>query len=124
VALWEQAMQLLEHVVESARGPLAHEARFRLAEALVRQQKGAQAKDELRRVVEEGGPFAPLAEFHLASLDLDANRVPACLKRCRALLTTPSSVRVADVLTLMGRAYERSGNYAFAAKCYAGELPD
>jgi hypothetical protein len=67
--------------------------------------------------------LGPRAELRLADLELRAGRAAECVKRCRALATRAGAPR-ADVLALMGKAYEVQKNYRAAAECYGGRVPE
>jgi hypothetical protein len=62
------------------------------------------------------------AELALADMRLREGATDDCLRRCRELLDRPGVAR-ADVLELMGRAYEAKRNYRYAAECYGGRVP-
>ncbi len=61
----------------------------------------------------------------LASIAFDLKLDQDCLRSCRRLLTeTGDDAEKLAVLDLMGRVYERRGEYSNAAMCFAGLLPD
>lgn len=73
---------------------------------------------ELRKITEDDFKV----EIALAEQSVRLGRSDIALKQCRALLDNPDSDKPA-VLTVMGEAYERSGDFRNAALCFAGMLP-
>jgi tetratricopeptide (TPR) repeat protein len=123
LGMWEQTVQTLLPALPSLQGPLAHEAKHRLAEALTKVGNNAEAVQFFEELTKDEHRFTASAHLHLARLDLKADRPDACVSRLRDLLSESSALDVAEVLTLLGRAYERKGDFTRAATCYAGTLP-
>jgi tetratricopeptide (TPR) repeat protein len=119
----EQAAQTLQAALPSTKGPLAHEAKHRLGQALARLGKNSEAARLFEELTQGQHRFTASAHLQLATLDLNANRPDACLERLHALMREPGTLNVAEVLTVMGRTYERKRDFVRAAQCFAGELP-
>lgn len=124
LGMWSQAAELYGATIPKVQGPLAQEMTFRLGEALVRLDQKDEARRQLLALVDGKGSWAGPAQYQLAALEFKENRLDACLDRCRKLLQAPQAVSIADILTLMGRTYERRGRFADAARCYSGQIPD
>jgi tetratricopeptide (TPR) repeat protein len=124
LGLWEEAARTLEHALPQAHGALAQEMKYRLAVALLTANKTAKAEKLLTELADGSDRWTRLAAFQLAKLDLEAKRLDACLDRCRQLMDDGAGLNAAEVLTVMGRAYERQGRFALAAQCFAGQVPE
>lgn len=124
LSMWDLAAQTYEHALKDLKGPLADEMAFHYAQALVKLEKSAEASGRLLQLVQSKSPWAYRAQFQLAQIDLENRRGKDCIQRCKQLLMEPTTIDQGDLLTLMGQAYERLGNFTQAARCYAGQLPD
>ncbi len=124
LGMWTQAKEVYERALTQVNGPLAQAMTFRLGETLVRLHENEAARARLLQLSVSKSSWAHHAGFELAGLEFSENHFDACIARCRQLLQEPTSLRLMDVLTLMGRAYERQGNFADAARCLAGEIPE
>lgn len=124
LGMWQQVVEVCEKASGRVQGPLADELTFRLGEAQVRLQKDQDARRALTAVVDTKGNWSAWARFELAGLELQQNRLDQCMVHCQWLLQSTHAVPIREVLALMGRAYERQGKFAVAAKCFAGEVPE
>ena len=124
LGMLEQVVPILEKALPHEQGPLAREMTFRLADALARTKKTAEATRLFTELAESKGPWSHQAHFELATLDLQGDRIQSCLDRCRQLLGEPSTLSHAAILNVMGRAYERQGRFDQAARCFAGNVPE
>jgi tetratricopeptide (TPR) repeat protein len=119
----DQMVGLYEGVAESVRGPFAARMTFAVAERY--DQLGENAKARQRYLVvaaTDRDGLGPLAEFRVADLAFRDGRAAECVRRCRDALGRPGVERD-EVLSLLGRAYERLGQYRAAATCFAGQVP-
>lgn len=124
LGMWPQMADTFEAALTSAVGPLATEMKYRLAEARMRLQQDTEATALLNELVASKGRWSHAAQFQLATIDLRHQRLRECVERCRRLLREETNLAVADVLSLMGQAYERQGEHARAAQCFAGIAPN
>ncbi|MBI3407990.1 MAG: tetratricopeptide repeat protein [Planctomycetes bacterium] len=122
--MWDQAVQTYEKALTTIKGPLREEMSFRLGEALAHANKPTEASQQFAKLAELSGPWAHAARFQLAKIDLHEKRWTPCIEKCWGLLREATSLRGADVLTVMGQAFEGQGNFAQAARCFAGEWPE
>jgi hypothetical protein len=71
----------------------------------------------------EKSKWAAAPQLRLAGIALDTDRPEETLRLCRALLQDKLAPQ-REVLLLMGRAYEKSGEPRKAALCFKGEIPE
>jgi tetratricopeptide (TPR) repeat protein len=108
-----------------SHGPLAAEMSFAVAEDLYqRNQRDAARKHYVPLAKGDEARWAGAAQLRLAEIALQENRPKDALQACQKLLEDKQSVKRETVLMLMGRAYEKTGEYRQAARCFAGQLPD
>lgn len=121
LGLGEQMARVYEQTLPEVRGLMAGEMSFQLAEAWLAADKRDAGVKLLAALTEaDHGPWTPRACQRLAEIALQEKQPEVCLKWCRQLLRSPRGVEVPAVMKLMGRAYEQAGDYAQAARCYAG----
>ncbi len=108
-----------------AHGPLAERMTLAVAESLARGEQRATALQMLTSLATlEGSATAPLARFRLAEAALADDRPRDCLLWARPLLDGQTAVPEAEVLKLLGAAYDKVGDARRAARCFAGQRPD
>ena len=108
-----------------SHGPLAAEMSFAVAEDLHQRGQHEAARKLYAPLAKGDEPrWAAAAQLRLAEVALLEDRPKEALQACRKLLEDKQSVKRETVLMLMGRAYEKTGEYRQAARCFAGQLPD
>jgi tetratricopeptide (TPR) repeat protein len=108
-----------------ARGPVAGEMSFAVAEDLHQRGQHEAARKLYAPLARGDEPrWAAAAQLRLAEIALLENRPKEALQACRKLLEDKQSVKRETVLMLMGKAYERTGDYRQAARCFAGQMPE
>lgn len=119
----ERCAALYDAAGAAGRGPLVLRMVYDAADWYALADKPAEARERFLAVaVLDPKGLGPRAELRLADLDLAAGRAADCVRRCRALAARPGAPR-AEVLALMGRAYEAQKDYRAAAECYSGRVP-
>jgi tetratricopeptide (TPR) repeat protein len=119
----ERAAALYDSMSDGHRGPLVVRMTFDAGEWYALAGDAPAARQRLLAVaVLDPKGLGPRAELRLADLELRDGRAAECVRRCRALAARPEAPR-ADVLALMGKAYEVQKNYRAAAECYGGKVP-
>ncbi len=120
VDLGEQMAEVYSRALaNSVREPFASEMKLSLGEYLLSvgdEQQGLALLTDVREA--QHSPWPDKAALRMAQWELSQHREQDCLSICHELLRRDSDR--AAVLRLMGTAYERSGNLAKAAECYAG----
>ena len=120
VDLGEQMAEVYSRALtNSVREPFASEMKLSLGEYLLsvgEEQPGLALLTDVREAKHSIWPDK--AALCVAQWELSQHREQDCISICHELLRR--EVNRASVLRLMGTAYERSGNLAKAAECYAG----
>jgi tetratricopeptide (TPR) repeat protein len=125
LGLTDEMVAVYEKARKSAKGPIAAEMAYAVAEDLfARDQRPAAARLYAALVKTETGRWAGPAEMRLAEIALQENRPDDSLKWCRKTLREKQPVDRGALLTLMGQAYEQTGDHLKAARCFAGEVPE
>lgn len=117
----DQMIQVYEKALPEARGPLAAEMAFTLAEGLLADNKHEEGVRRLTQLADSKDPaWAARARFLLAQIALDASQPQDCLHWCRDLLKDQEHIDIKAVLKLMGHAHEQRGDHARAAQFFQG----
>jgi tetratricopeptide (TPR) repeat protein len=120
----EKMVLLYDHATESLRGPLAIRMMFAAAEWYFLHDKRDAARSRYFAIAAtDPKGLGPQAELRLAELAFRDGAIGECLESCRSLVKR-SGVNQAEVLKLMGRAYETLRQYRHAAECFAGRVPN
>jgi tetratricopeptide (TPR) repeat protein len=120
----DQAALLFEKARALARGPVAAEMTFRLADIWYAGDRRARARDLFAALAADGNSrWALQARLKLAVVALAENRPRECIQACQALVNGHAE-NAGDALQLMGAAFERLGEHSRAAACFAGRLPE
>ena len=77
----------------------------------------------LYELIGEQSPYAREAQLEIARGALASDDAEKCLSICNELTKQADSLDLPQVLSLMGRVYEKQGDYKRAALCFAGMLP-
>ncbi len=113
-----------EKALPQARGPVAEEMSYALAEGRWSAGQTDEAKKLLLALATRGdGRWSRAAKLRLAQLTLQDNRPEEALWWCRQLLPAQPPEQLPALLQLMGRAFERLGDYEQAARCFRGDKP-
>jgi tetratricopeptide (TPR) repeat protein len=114
---------LYDAVTNSTRGPLAQRMTFDAAAWYDLMDRFEPARQRYLAVAAtDPKGLGPQAEFRLAEMAYRQRKAAECVQRCRALLDR-GGVERAEVLLLMGRAYESQHKHRLAADCFAGRVP-
>jgi tetratricopeptide (TPR) repeat protein len=119
----EQMAEVLERALPLARRQLAGEMSFALANYWYNTGQRAKANLLYDSLAGTKTPLAAKAKLRLAEAALEDNNPDDCLQRCHAILSDDPPADATVVLTLMGKAFERKGNFRQAADCFAGRIP-
>jgi tetratricopeptide (TPR) repeat protein len=118
----DRAAALYESMT-TIRGPRAIHMTFDVAEWYELSEKTEPARQRYLAVAAtDPKGLGPQAELRLAEMACRERDTEECIRRCRVLLKQ-KSVDQAEVLAVMGRAYELQRNYRLAADCFAGRVP-
>lgn len=118
-----RAAALYDATSDAHRGPLVVRMTYDAGEWYALSGDAGAARQRLLAVTAlDPKGLGPRAELLLADLELRAGRAAECVSRCRALVKREGVPR-AEVLALMGKAYEVQKNYRAAAECYGGKVP-
>jgi tetratricopeptide (TPR) repeat protein len=124
LGLIDQMAAVYDKALPQARGPVAEEMSYTLAEGRRSAGKVDEAKKLLLALAARGdGRWSRAAKLRLAELTLQDNRPEEALWWCRQLLPVQPPEQLPALLHLMGRAFERLGNYDQAARCFRGDKP-
>lgn len=119
----ERTAALYDAATETTRGPLAVRMTFDAAQWYDLLDRFEPARQRYLAVAAaDAKGLGSQAEFRLAGMAYRQRHADECIRRCRTLLDRPGMDR-AEVLGLMGRAYELQRNYRLAADCFAGRVP-
>ncbi len=125
LGLWDEVVATCDQALPSLRGPLVPAIRVAQGEALLRLDRRAEAVACLGKVADQkGGKWSAEALLLLAGLDLYEGRAADCAARCARIWRSEAGVDPTAVLRLWGAAYEQLGEYAKAARCFAGTPPE
>ncbi len=125
LGLPQQMAKIYEDAQTTAAGSVSEEMRYRLAEHLWSQGKREPALSLLRELAVLPQSKWPCAvRLRLAGIALEVGNAQECVRGCNALLTEGAGAERSAVLRLLGAAYEHTGDYDKAARCYAGKLPE
>ncbi|QEL13785.1 tetratricopeptide repeat protein [Limnoglobus roseus] len=118
-----QMAKLYDDAAPDYRGPWAVQMTLAAAEHWDSKDRRAEARSRYRAVAAvDSGAYGRRAEQKLAALALRDGNGRECLTRClRLWKQRPDEPE--QLLQLMGRGYELTGQYAAAAACYAGREP-
>lgn len=120
----DQLVAVYQPALSNARGPVAEEMSYSLAEAYLTLGKRDDAKRLwLTLAILDGSRWAAPSKFRLAQLALMENRSKEALLWCRQLLPVQPPESMPALLELMGRAFEQTGDWEQAARCFRGERP-
>lgn len=120
----DQMTAVYEKALRQARGPVAEEMTYSLATALANAGKMDEAKKLLLALAVQGDSrWIRAAKLRLADLALKEQRPTEALSWCRQLLPVQPPDQLPALLELMGRAFEQTGDYEQAARCFRGERP-
>ncbi|MCS6865769.1 MAG: tetratricopeptide repeat protein [Gemmataceae bacterium] len=120
----EKMVLLYDRATASLRGPLAIQMTFAAAEWYFLHDKREAARSRYFAIAAtDPQGLGPQAELRLAEIAFRDGEVEECLKTCRRLVHR-AGVDPAEVLKLMGRAYETLRQYRQAAECFAGRVPN
>jgi tetratricopeptide (TPR) repeat protein len=123
IGRYDRAAGLYDAASEIVSGPLALRMKFEAAERYDELDIRKEAQRRYRVVAAvDRETWGPKAELRLADLALRDHQWEECIGRCRKLIGR-DGIDSADVLALMGRAYEMLKQYRLAAECYAGRVP-
>lgn len=102
---------------------IASEMKFAIAEQWNTELKRKDAELLWQEISIDGeGIWQNKSRLRLAELVLLDGRADECIEACHALREA-DGIQRADIMKLMGRAYEHLGSDALAAQCYAGQMP-
>jgi len=119
----ERTAALYDAATETIRGPLAVRMTFDAAQWYDLLDRFEPARQRYLAVAAaDAKGLGAHAEFRLAGMAYRQRHAEECIRRCRTLIDRPGMDR-AEVLGLMGRAYELQRNYRLAADCFAGRVP-
>lgn len=120
LGLVDQAAEIYEQALrQEVQEPFASEMKLALAEhalAFGDPSQGLALLAELRAT--QQAPWSVAAHVRTAEWELSHGRERECLTICQELLL--QDFDHAPILRLMGSAYERAGDHAQAAECFAG----
>src|SRR5581483_5434950 len=120
----DQLIAVYQPALREARGAIAEEMSFSLADAYSSVGKTDNAKQLwLSLAILPGSRWTAPSKFRLAELALRQNRSKEALLWCRQLLPVQPPERMPDLLQLMGRAFEQTGDLEQAARCFRGDRP-
>ncbi|HYV37904.1 MAG TPA: tetratricopeptide repeat protein [Gemmataceae bacterium] len=121
----QQMAKVFEDALGSAKGPVAAEMTYCLAEHHWSEGNREPALKLFHTLATSPqGKWGQAARMRLASVALEGGQPQQCLQACTALLHETEGVDRPAVLRLMGSAYEQLGDFQKAAQCYAGQAPD
>jgi len=124
LGMMDQMIVVYEPTLRRARGPVAEEMSYSLAEAYRTLGKVEDAKRLLLSLaILDGSRWAAPAKFRLAQIALVENRSKEALLWCRQLLPVQPPEKMPALLQLMGQAFEQAGDIEQAARCFRGERP-
>ncbi len=123
LGLVEQMVEVYSHALsQDSREPFASEMKFALAEHAVLSGDPQQGVADLTALhANPHNPWSVRAGLRMAAWELSQDHSTECLALCRELLKRDTDH--SPILRLMGSAYERIGDYANAAECFAGVAP-
>jgi tetratricopeptide (TPR) repeat protein len=127
LGLEERARKTFEEALRQTE-PVAFDRRIRYE--LACQWDAAGRTETARSMLEELAAGSDLAwsrraQLHLGEISLRAGDLPAALDFARQAASNDDDPDCQiDALKLLGRVYQRSGDHAAAAICFAGALPD
>lgn len=120
----ERGAALYDSMSDAHRGPLVVRMTYDAGEWYALAGDAATARQRMLAVAAlDPNGLGPRAELRLADLELRAGRAAECVRMCRALVARAGAPR-AEVLALMGKAYEVQKNFRAAAECYGGKVPE
>jgi tetratricopeptide (TPR) repeat protein len=120
----DQAERLLRKTVAKSRGPVVSSLEHLLAESLLAQNRQDEAIPLLEKLAKSETPARPNARFRLAQIDLQKKRYSDCVVKCKELWSQGAFAEPAALLSLWGAALEKTGDFANAARCFAGKAPE
>jgi tetratricopeptide (TPR) repeat protein len=125
VGMLEQRSKVYERLLNDAQGAFAEQAAYLLAESLAAAENHEEARRLVSSVVQRSdGQWAARSRLLLARISLKEQHGDECLRWCRKMLSDPKQSNDAEVLKLMGQAYEQTGDTKRAAQCFAGRVPE
>jgi len=125
LGLGEQATAAYQKALGTARGTLANEVSYTLAESLFAADKReAAAKLLLSLAASDRTLWAVRARLRLAQAALQEKRPEECLTWCRQVLREGQPASEPAVLQLMGEAFALKGDHGQAARCFSGQKPE
>ena len=125
LGMWLEVIQTYEKLIGTSKNKLGNEMTFRMAEALYKVEKGAEAVPLLTNLAgTKDVQWSAAARFQLAVIALNENRPQDCLRECLRLWQERQPVDRPALLHLMGESYARLGDHERAARCYAGKPPE
>lgn len=120
----DKMAEVYRRALKKNRGALLDEMSFALAHQLYSNGARSEALAMFQELAKkEKGRWGRAAKLSLAEISFNDKRTAECLATCRGLLVEQGP-DLRDVLKLMGRAFEATGDYQRAARCFAGELPE
>jgi hypothetical protein len=125
IGMLEQMAEVYENALKTARGPVAEEMAYELADYLRSVGKIEPARATFLALADsKDSKWAPRAKLRLAEQALASKAPQDCLRWCQELLDQPGDLPIAVILQVMGRAYEQSGDHRMAANCFSGRAPE
>jgi tetratricopeptide (TPR) repeat protein len=124
LGLGERMALVYERALPGSRGPLAARLAYTLGDYYFAREEYTPATRRLTPLAPSAyDPWASLAQQRLAEIALARHKPQECLDWCWQLLREGRQSDQADTLRVMGRAFDRLGEYRQAARCYGGEWP-
>ena len=106
------------------KNELSHRMTMRMANIARDDRRLGDARRHLDGLAEaEASEWSLQAKIEFARLDFEAKKYSSCVSRGVQLLPECSPTERAQVLNLLGRAFERQDNHYQAALCFAGMIP-
>jgi tetratricopeptide (TPR) repeat protein len=126
LAFLDQAERLLRKASVSARkhACLAIGLDRKLGEVLLKLNQREKAEVLFEKIAATDSPHRVHANLHLARLHLADKRWKDCAEKCQQLWKDQTHPEPMVVLQLWGTALEGVGEYAKAARCFAGKAPE
>lgn len=125
LGMGDRMAAVYEKALLQARGPLAAEMAYTLADYLFGMGKVRHAKQRLTVLARaDHGDWTVQAQRRLAEIALHEKQPLECLRWCKIVLEERRAADVSAILRVMGRGFEMAGDYRQAALCFAGQLPD
>jgi tetratricopeptide (TPR) repeat protein len=119
----EQAEQRWRQALQQSRGAYVAALEYSLGEALLKQDRRADAVALFEKLAAAPSLYRARARFQLAQADLYDKQFSACEEKCRQLWAEGSIAETAALLHAWGSALEGMGEFGKAAQCFAGKAP-